>query len=183
MGGTIDGIGIRGTILEDANGWCFSLGPAWLRDCTVRPGVEVEVMILPEGSQRSDLAPDIVVRSRRTDSRGVLRHARPILSQRLPAVDRRHETPARRHRLAPRSEPAPIDTRLGTPTRTRRHHSRRLGKSCCDHHYRGHGPAPHQSRTRGSSRHGGPQHHRARPHARDRVRRTAWADLQRCLSR
>lgn len=70
MGGTIDGIGIRGTILEDANGWCFSLGPAWLRDCTVRPGVEVEVMILPEGPQRSDLAPDIVVRSRRTRQPG-----------------------------------------------------------------------------------------------------------------
>ena len=43
----------------DAAGWSFSLGPAWLRDCPVGPGDEVEVVISPEGPQRGDLAPDL----------------------------------------------------------------------------------------------------------------------------
>ena len=59
IAGTIDGAGVRGTILHEPTGWSFQVGPAWLRDCSVRPGVEVEVMISPEGPQRVDLAPDV----------------------------------------------------------------------------------------------------------------------------
>lgn len=59
IGGTIAGMPVRGTIVRDASGWSFSLGPAWLRDCPVGPGHRVEVIIIPEGPQRSDLAPDL----------------------------------------------------------------------------------------------------------------------------
>jgi hypothetical protein len=59
VGGTIAGMSVRGTIVNDASGWSFSLGPAWLRDCPVGVGHRVEVIIDPEGPQRSDLAPDL----------------------------------------------------------------------------------------------------------------------------
>lgn len=59
VGGTIAGMSVRGTIAHDASGWSFSLGPAWLRDCPVGVGERVEVVIVPEGPQRSDLAPDL----------------------------------------------------------------------------------------------------------------------------
>ena len=59
ISGTIAGMGVRGTLVDDGGGWAFTLGPAWLRDCTVGPGDTVEVVIAPEGPQRSDLAPDI----------------------------------------------------------------------------------------------------------------------------
>ena len=57
--GTVDGMGIRGTIERDDAGWRFTLGPVWLRDCAVTPGKRVEVTLSPEGPQRDDLAPDL----------------------------------------------------------------------------------------------------------------------------
>jgi hypothetical protein len=60
IGGTIAGMPVRGSVVDDGRGWCFSLGPAWLRDCTVGPGDRVQVDIVPEGPQRTDLDPDIV---------------------------------------------------------------------------------------------------------------------------
>jgi hypothetical protein len=59
VGGTIAGMSVRETIVSDASGWSFSLGPAWLRDCPVGVGHRVEVIIDPEGPQRSDLAPEL----------------------------------------------------------------------------------------------------------------------------
>jgi hypothetical protein len=59
VGGTISGMRVRGIITKDDVGWSFSLGAAWLRDCTVVPGDTVEVVIAPEGPQRADLAPDV----------------------------------------------------------------------------------------------------------------------------
>lgn len=59
IGGTIGEMGVRGTIVHDGAGWCFSLGPAWLRDCPVGPGDRVHVVVAPEGPQRGDLAADI----------------------------------------------------------------------------------------------------------------------------
>jgi Bacteriocin-protection, YdeI or OmpD-Associated/Domain of unknown function (DUF1905) len=59
VAGTIDGVSIRGSIVKDRSGWCFSLGPAWLRDGSVGPGDRVHVVIMPEGPQRDDLAVDI----------------------------------------------------------------------------------------------------------------------------
>ncbi len=58
ISGTIAGMGVRGTLIDDGDGWAFTLGPAWLRDCTVGPGDTVEVVIAPECPQRGDLAPD-----------------------------------------------------------------------------------------------------------------------------
>lgn len=59
VGGTIAGMRVRGSIGKDDEGWSFSLGPAWLRDCPVGPGDAVEVVISPEGPQRRDLDPDL----------------------------------------------------------------------------------------------------------------------------
>lgn len=59
IAGTIAGMGVRGTVARDGTGWCFSLGPAWLRDCPVGAGARVEVVLYPEGPQRSELAPDV----------------------------------------------------------------------------------------------------------------------------
>ena len=58
--GTVGGWSVRGTIVFDGDTWSFSLGPAWLRDCTVTPGDHVIVAIEAEGPQRSDLASDLV---------------------------------------------------------------------------------------------------------------------------
>ena len=35
IGGTIAEMAVRESVVNDGSGWCFSLGPAWLRDCTV----------------------------------------------------------------------------------------------------------------------------------------------------
>ncbi len=61
VGGTIAGMRVRGSVGKDDAGWSFSLGPAWLRDSLVGPGDIVEVVISPEGPQRSDLDPDLSV--------------------------------------------------------------------------------------------------------------------------
>ena len=59
VNGTIAGMRVRVTIAQDHAGWSFTLSPARLRDGPVGPGDEVEVVISPEGPQRSDLAPDL----------------------------------------------------------------------------------------------------------------------------
>ena len=60
VGGSIDGQRIRATISADADGWSFSLGPAWLRDKPIAAGDVVTVEVTPEGPQRADLAEDVV---------------------------------------------------------------------------------------------------------------------------
>ena len=59
ISGTVGGRPVRGSVAADGGGWSFSLGPAWLRDCSVAPGDHVEVVIAPEGIQRADLVPDL----------------------------------------------------------------------------------------------------------------------------
>jgi hypothetical protein len=59
VGGTIAGQRVRGSIMEDERGWSFSVGAAWLRDCSVGPGDRVEVVVAPEGPQRGDLPADV----------------------------------------------------------------------------------------------------------------------------
>lgn len=59
VNGTIAGMRVRVTIIQDDTGWSFSLSPARLRDGHVSPGDDVEVVISPEGPQRSDLDPDL----------------------------------------------------------------------------------------------------------------------------
>lgn len=59
VAGTVDGMGIRGSIEPLGNGRGILLGPAWRRDCGIGPGDEVDVVLEPEGPQRSDLAADV----------------------------------------------------------------------------------------------------------------------------
>lgn len=57
--GTINGCAIRGTIKPLETGRGLVLGPAWRRDRLIDSGHAVDVMLEPEGPQRSDLADDI----------------------------------------------------------------------------------------------------------------------------
>ena len=59
IGGTVNGMGVRGEIESLDAGRGFVLGPAWRRDCRVGPGDEVTVVLEAEGPQRADLAPDV----------------------------------------------------------------------------------------------------------------------------
>ncbi len=58
--GTVNGMGVRGVVEPVGDGQGFVLGPAWRRGCGIGPGDEVAVVLMPEGPQRGDLAPDIV---------------------------------------------------------------------------------------------------------------------------
>ncbi|MGH9191662.1 MAG: YdeI/OmpD-associated family protein [Acidimicrobiales bacterium] len=57
--GSLAGIELRGVIEEVDGGRVLVLGPAWGRDCGPPDGGTVEVLLAPEGPQRSDLAPDV----------------------------------------------------------------------------------------------------------------------------
>ena len=57
--GTVNSMGVRGVVEPVGQGRGFVLGPAWRRGCWVAPGDEVAVVVVPEGPQRGDLAPDI----------------------------------------------------------------------------------------------------------------------------
>lgn len=59
VGGTVNGVRVRGTIEADAGGWSFYLPPGWLRDCRIAAGDTVAVVVEPEGPQREDLAADL----------------------------------------------------------------------------------------------------------------------------
>ena len=57
--GTLNGMGVRAEIEPLDDGFGFVLGPAWRRDCSVSAGDAVDVMLMPEGPQREDLADDV----------------------------------------------------------------------------------------------------------------------------
>jgi hypothetical protein len=59
VGGTVDGMRVRGSVEPAGDGYGFTLGPMWVRDCGVEVGRTVTVVIAPEGPQRDDLAPDV----------------------------------------------------------------------------------------------------------------------------
>jgi hypothetical protein len=59
VGGTVDGMRVRGSVEPAGDGYGFTLGPMWARDCGVAVGRTVTVAIAPEGPQRGDLAPDV----------------------------------------------------------------------------------------------------------------------------
>jgi hypothetical protein len=58
--GTVNGMGVRAVLEPLGDGYGILLGPAWRRGCGIAPGDEVTVVLMPEGPQRDDLAPDIV---------------------------------------------------------------------------------------------------------------------------
>ena len=57
--GTVNGMGVRAVLERRSDGYGFTLGPAWVRDCGVAVGDTVLVALLPEGPQRDDLAADV----------------------------------------------------------------------------------------------------------------------------
>lgn len=52
-------MGVRAVLERRSDGYGFTLGPAWVRDCGVAVGDTVLVALLPEGPQRDDLAADV----------------------------------------------------------------------------------------------------------------------------
>jgi hypothetical protein len=59
VGGTVNGVRVRGAVAAAPDGYALTLGPAWLRDCGMAPGDRVTVEITPEGPQRADLPDDV----------------------------------------------------------------------------------------------------------------------------
>jgi bacteriocin resistance YdeI/OmpD-like protein/uncharacterized protein DUF1905 len=59
VGGTVNGLRVRGTVAPDAGGWAFTLSPMWMRDTGVAIGDEVTLELAPEGPLRGDLATDV----------------------------------------------------------------------------------------------------------------------------
>ncbi|GID95757.1 YdeI/OmpD-associated family protein [Amorphoplanes digitatis] len=59
VGGTVNGVRVRGAVTTAPDGYALTLGPAWLRDCDLAPGHKVTVEIMPEGPQRADLPDDV----------------------------------------------------------------------------------------------------------------------------
>ena len=57
--GSVNGMPVRGVIERFGDGYGFTLGPAWLRDCGLAAGDAVTVDIEPEGPRRADLAEDV----------------------------------------------------------------------------------------------------------------------------
>jgi bacteriocin resistance YdeI/OmpD-like protein/uncharacterized protein DUF1905 len=58
IGGTVNGVRVRGSVEAAGDGYGFTLAPAWLRDCRLAVGDTATVEIEPEGPQRGDLAED-----------------------------------------------------------------------------------------------------------------------------
>lgn len=58
VGGTINGLPVRGSIEKGDDGWAMVLGPMWAKDCGVGIDTKVTVEIAPEGPQRGELAGD-----------------------------------------------------------------------------------------------------------------------------
>lgn len=59
VGGTVNGIRVRGMVEVHDSVPGFLLGPAWLRGCGLAAGDQVQVEIAPEGPQREELADDV----------------------------------------------------------------------------------------------------------------------------
>lgn len=57
--GTVNGMGVRATLEPTESGHAFVLGAAWRRGCGIGPGDTVDVVLAPEGPQRTDLAQDV----------------------------------------------------------------------------------------------------------------------------
>ena len=58
VAGTINSMPVRAVVEPFGIGHGIVIGPAWRRDCGVKPGDEVNVVLAPEGPQRDDLAED-----------------------------------------------------------------------------------------------------------------------------
>jgi hypothetical protein len=59
VAGTVNGMRVRAVVEPLGDGHGIVLGAAWRRDCGIAPGDQVAVVLVPEGPQRADLAPDV----------------------------------------------------------------------------------------------------------------------------
>lgn len=59
VAGTLNGRGLRGALDRTEHGAVLTLGPAWCRDTGLSTGDRAEVVLGPEGPQRTDLPADI----------------------------------------------------------------------------------------------------------------------------
>jgi Bacteriocin-protection, YdeI or OmpD-Associated len=57
--GKIGWMNWRGPLTEENGRYTAVMGPAWLRDCPLQPGMEVEVLLMPEGAQLDEMDDDI----------------------------------------------------------------------------------------------------------------------------
>jgi Bacteriocin-protection, YdeI or OmpD-Associated/Domain of unknown function (DUF1905) len=57
--GTVSGMNVRGVLEPLGDGCGLVLGPAWLRGCGLAAGEHADIVLAPEGPQRSDLADDV----------------------------------------------------------------------------------------------------------------------------
>jgi hypothetical protein len=60
VAGTVNGCGVRAVIERQRDGHVIAAGPAWTQGRGIKVGDRVDVVLIPEGPQRGDLAPDIV---------------------------------------------------------------------------------------------------------------------------
>jgi hypothetical protein len=57
--GSVHGCAVRGSLGSDGTQFFLPLGAAWRRDNGVEEGMEVEVVLAPEGPQSETLGPDV----------------------------------------------------------------------------------------------------------------------------
>jgi len=59
VAGRLGWFGVRGSLVERDGDHVFVLGAAWLRDCPIKPGMEVAAVLWPEGPQLDGLDEDV----------------------------------------------------------------------------------------------------------------------------
>lgn len=57
--GTVNGLGVRGSLGSDGKQYFLLLGAAWRRDCSIDVGTAVDVVLAPEGPQSESLSADV----------------------------------------------------------------------------------------------------------------------------
>ena len=59
LAGKMGWFGIRGALTEVNGQFVLPVGAAWLRDCPLKPGMEVHLVLAPEGPQLDELDGDV----------------------------------------------------------------------------------------------------------------------------
>lgn len=57
--GSVNGHTVRGSLGSDGTQYFLPLGAAWRRDCCLKAGSKVDVVLSPEGPQSESLSPDV----------------------------------------------------------------------------------------------------------------------------
>lgn len=58
--GTVNGLGVRGSLGSDGKQYFLILGAAWRRDCGIDVGTKVDVVLSPEGPQSENMSADVM---------------------------------------------------------------------------------------------------------------------------